>query len=324
MEVRKIQKTGGSTYLISLPKDWITRLGLKQGDHLALIEKKDGTITLDPRYDEKEVHREAVITPNSNIAIDITAKYLSGYDIIKIKSPNRISSELRDTIIKTKERLIGVEIVEESANEIILNCLISPDIVPIDKTLRRIHLLTLRMHEEAIKSFIEKDFELAKNVIERDDEVDKLYFLFVREIRSALQDPKVADKIGLTPIKCLDYRMVVKSLENIGDAAVKIASITLELTNNELTNAMRQYIIDLSQHISELQDKAMQALLKEDVFLAINVMDKRKTLAELIEKVNNELMKEESSIRVKIDSILDGIERISDYAVDIAEFVIRH
>ncbi len=324
MEMRKIQKTGGSTYLISLPKEWITRLGLKQGDHLALIEKKDGTIILDPRYDEKEIHREAVIAPNSNITVDITAKYLSGYDIIKIKSPNRISSELRDTIIKAKERLIGVEIVEESANEITLNCLISPDIVPIDKTLRRIHLLTLRMHEEALKSFLEKDFELAKNVIERDDEVDKLYFLFVREIRSALQDPRLADKIGVTPIKCLDYRMIVKSLENIGDAAVKIASITLGLEDNTLTNKMKQYVIDLSQHISELQDKAMQALLKEDILLAINVMDRRKKLALLIENVNKELMKEESNIRVKIDSILDGIERISDYSVDIAEFVIRH
>lgn len=322
--MRKIQKTGGSTYLISLPKEWITRLGLKQGDHLALIEKKDGTIILDPRYDEKEIHREAVIAPNSNITVDITAKYLSGYDIIKIKSPNRISSELRDTIIKAKERLIGVEIVEESANEITLNCLISPDIVPIDKTLRRIHLLTLRMHEEALKSFLEKDFELAKNVIERDDEVDKLYFLFVREIRSALQDPRLADKIGVTPIKCLDYRMIVKSLENIGDAAVKIASITLGLEDNTLTNKMKQYVIDLSQHISELQDKAMQALLKEDILLAINVMDRRKKLALLIENVNKELMKEESNIRVKIDSILDGIERISDYSVDIAEFVIRH
>ncbi|MEM2906580.1 MAG: phosphate uptake regulator PhoU [Candidatus Odinarchaeota archaeon] len=322
--MRKIQKTGGSTYLISLPKEWISRLGLKQGDHLAIIEKKDGTIVLDPRYDEKEKLKEAVIVPNTNITIDITAKYLSGYDIIKIKSPNRISSELRDTIIKTKERLIGIEIVEESANEITLNCLISPDIVPLEKTLKRIHLLTLRMHEEAVKSFLEKDVELAKNVIERDDEVDKLYFLFVREIRSALQDPRLADKIGVTPIKCLDYRMIVKSLENIGDAAVKIASKTLELNDNKLTKVMYQHIINLSQHISGLQEESMQALLKEDLMLAIQVMDKRGGLATLLENANNELMGEESNIRGKIDSILDGIERIADYSVDIAEFVIRH
>lgn len=323
MEMRKIQKTGGSTFLVSLPKDWVRRLGLKQGDHLAIIEKKDGALLLDPRYDEKESLKEAMIEPNKNIAIDITAKYLSGFDVIKIKSPNRITSELRESVIKTKERLIGIEIVEESANEIMLNCMISPDMVPLDKTLKRIHLLTLKMHEEALKSFLENDEELAKNVIGRDEEVDKLYFLFVREVRSALQDPRLAEKIGITPIKCLDYRMTAKNLENIGDISVRISGKTLELGENRLSQAMHKYISDLSLIISELQDKSIQALLREDIALATQAMLKRRATSTLLENANHDLMNSSSNLTILIDAILDGVERIADYSVDIAEFVIR-
>jgi len=38
-ETRKIQFTGKSTYIISLPKQWITDLGLKQGDQVS-VERK--------------------------------------------------------------------------------------------------------------------------------------------------------------------------------------------------------------------------------------------------------------------------------------------
>ncbi|MHA1835429.1 MAG: PhoU domain-containing protein [Candidatus Odinarchaeia archaeon] len=321
--MRKIQKTGGSTYLISLPKQWIKRLGLKQGSLLAIIEKKDGTLILDPRYDEKEQLKEAIIEPNKNISIDIAAKYLGGFDIIKIKSPNRITTEMRELIKKTKERLIGVEIVEENANEITLNCLISPAILPLNKTLKRIHLLALKMHEEAIKSLLDNDLELAKNVIDRDEEVDRLYFLFVREIRAAIQDPRIADKMGLTPLQCLDYRIVVKNLENIADLAVNIANKTIELSENNLDERMKNNINSLSKLISELHQKSVNALMKEDISLAYEAMHKLNEVKTLLEKANEELMEQKKRLAVHIDTVLDNIERIADYAVDVAEFVIR-
>ncbi|MHA1409767.1 MAG: PhoU domain-containing protein [Candidatus Odinarchaeia archaeon] len=323
MEMRKIQKTGGSTYLISLPIEWVKRLKLKQGDHLLVVEKKDGTLLLDPRYEERDYLKKAELKPNKNISIDITAKYLAGYDIIKIISSERISSEMRDIIKKTKERLIGVEIVEESANEITMNCLISPAIVPLNKTLKRLHLLSLNMHEDALKSLIDMDLELARNVINRDEEVDRLYFLFVREIRTAIQDPRVADKIGVTPIECLDYRMIAKNLENIADLAVKIAEVTIKLEYTKISKLIRESIKNLSKLISDIHKEAAQALFKNDADLAYETMDKRKHISKLLEKANADLMAEPKNIAVNVDVVLDNIERIADYAVDVAEFVIR-
>ncbi len=83
-ETRKIQFTGKSTYIVSLPKKWINDLGLKQGDQVSVgrqgisglkiipynTRRKDesdvATIEID-QYDEKSsVVRKLVAHNNSS------------------------------------------------------------------------------------------------------------------------------------------------------------------------------------------------------------------------------------------------------------------
>ena len=41
-----IQKTGGSTFIISLPKNWVTSRGLGPGDVLFFTPRADGSLTV--------------------------------------------------------------------------------------------------------------------------------------------------------------------------------------------------------------------------------------------------------------------------------------
>ena len=43
---RRIQKTGGSTFIVSLPKSWVTTRGLHAGDVLQFTPRSDGSLTL--------------------------------------------------------------------------------------------------------------------------------------------------------------------------------------------------------------------------------------------------------------------------------------
>jgi len=45
-ETRKIQFTGKSSYIISLPKQWVIELGLKQGDQIRIVRKGPSTFAL--------------------------------------------------------------------------------------------------------------------------------------------------------------------------------------------------------------------------------------------------------------------------------------
>src|SRR6059036_3450761 len=47
-ETRKLQYTGGSSYIVSLPKKWIQDLGLKQGDHVVILRQGNSMLQIAP------------------------------------------------------------------------------------------------------------------------------------------------------------------------------------------------------------------------------------------------------------------------------------
>ena len=46
IEHRNLQISGGSTYVISLPKKWIERLNLKNGDSMKIVNNPNYSITV--------------------------------------------------------------------------------------------------------------------------------------------------------------------------------------------------------------------------------------------------------------------------------------
>lgn len=60
MEFRKIQFTGRSSYIVSLPKAWIREHGLKQGDLVSLVFNPDGSITIFPGKPKEEEETKTI------------------------------------------------------------------------------------------------------------------------------------------------------------------------------------------------------------------------------------------------------------------------
>ena len=46
VEGRKLQLTGGSTYVVSLPKHWVVDAGLKAGDTVFLETEPEGSVSM--------------------------------------------------------------------------------------------------------------------------------------------------------------------------------------------------------------------------------------------------------------------------------------
>lgn len=72
------------------------------------------------------------------------------------------------------------------------------------------------MVDDAVDSFVKCDTELAESVMKRDDEVDQLF----DELKYALIDKIKADE-SITDVM-LDFLMIIKYLERIGDHSVNI------------------------------------------------------------------------------------------------------
>ncbi|MGM9551494.1 MAG: phosphate signaling complex protein PhoU [Clostridia bacterium] len=86
----------------------------------------------------------------------------------------------------------------------------------------KLHILdmaqaTTKMVSDSIDSFVKKDIEIARSVIRQDDTVDMLFDKVKGELISAVN---VGDK---NPEALVDYVMIAKYFERIGDHAENIA-----------------------------------------------------------------------------------------------------
>ena len=332
MDIRKLQITGGSTYLVSLPKEWIKKNKLSQGDPVVIFETSEGKLIIDPQYSEREELNSVTIEipkmksskSGFDLGREITAAYLFGYDIISIISDKNISPNERVSVKQRIRKLIGIEIVEETAKTISLQCLVS-NTLPLNKSLERTYRIASQMHQDSITALIEGDEKLAKNVIERDDDVDRLYFLIVRQLRAAIQDPKIARKIGVSAIECLDYRVIAKSIEFLADLATDIAERFLKLKDLKLEQQTADYISEISKFAFDMSAKAMDALKLHSMKLAIEVIDNcRPNILEKIDLTREQLKSGKYGTgSVHIEAILDNLDRISEVSVDIADLIMR-
>ncbi|WP_287585129.1 phosphate uptake regulator PhoU [Candidatus Borrarchaeum sp.] len=329
MELRKLQQTGGAdgTYLISLPKDWVNKSDLKRGDVLYIIERGDGSLVLSPQAESINKLTESTIPLEQNIRRSILSAYLLGFDKIKVTSNTRLTPEERENVKKIVRRLVGVEIVEESSSEILLQALIAPTGVQIDQTFRRIYLLANKMHKDALVAFFENDIKLAQNVIERDDEVDRFYFLAVRQLRAVIQKPSLSERMNVSPVECLDYRVLAKSLESLADRAVEIAEkvLLLETYDRGEYKQIFEPFKSLNEFVVKMHQQAFNAVLNKDPILADKILVMRKQFLKQYEKVETVLVKQTPKqpidLFLDLKDILEIEDIISEIALDIADLV---
>lgn len=319
-EVRKVQRTPSGTFFVCIPKDWAERYGLERGSTVAISETSDGKLLIDPEYGASPSPRVAVLKPVPYLSREITGKYLLGFDVIRIEGKN-ISFEVREDVKKAASRLVGLEIVEEDYSKIVLQCLLEPTGFPPDKILRRGYSLAAGMHRDVISALVNGDVSLAKSVIARDEEVDRLYFLLIRILRTIIQNPSLSEKLGVQPIECLDYRLVASLVENIGDECVRAACKVTMLNGTKLAEDLKKLFVELHSICFEAHENAVKAFLAGDVPLAVTVGG----MHEKVERVFDAL---EKSTKAQIPDFVpqflaaaSAIKQIYEHSVDIADLV---
>jgi phosphate uptake regulator len=296
-ETRKIQFTGKSTYIVSLPKKWITSLGLKAGSPIVITEQNSSLILTPKEMAKPTTHPvEATLTISSKDYSDtitraIISLYLVGYNFIIVRAREERISTMQRNVIKelTRKKLVGTEIISETSNEIKLQTLASYPELSVENALRRMCIIATSMHNDAIQALKNLDKKLAQEVIQLDDEVDRFSLYIIRQLKMAVQNEKILMDIGLSsPRDCLGYRVIVKFVERIADHAARIAEnvLSLEEKPSETTFQIFYEMSTLAQNVFE---DAIKALFKKDYALADQVISKAKTIANIENKAIKEI-----------------------------------
>ena len=320
-ELRKVQRTPSGTFFVCLPKPWAERYGLKRGSVVALTETSDGKLLIDTEYAVEPSPRTITLKPGAYLSREIIGKYLLGFDIITVEAKDRISFEVRGTVKNAVSRLIGLEIVEEDYSRIVMQCLLEPSSFPPEKILRRGYTIAAGMHHDVVNALVDGDINLAKSIIARDDEVNRLHFLLVRILRTIIQNPSLTEKLGVRPIECLDYRIVASLVEAIGDECVRVAMKTVELKGTKLGEDLKKSLVDFHMVCFEAHENALKAFFAGDTDLAENV----RLIREKVEKMSASIEKiakvQSLDALPHVLAVASILRQIYEHSVDIADLV---
>lgn len=327
METRKVYVSGGSTYVLSLPKKWVKKTGLKAGDSLVVTEQGDSllieTSVLEKEAKVKEMKISQLVSSES-LSRMIIAFYLVGYDTIKITLDRQDHLSYRKNIRKTMDYLIGVEIVEDTNESMTLEIMVDYKRMMTAQLLQRMYSINRSMLLDIGKALETADIGLAKDVIVREREVDRLYFLVVRQLKSAVEYQQVAEKLGIENQKdCLGYRIAVKGLERIADHIENIAKSYIELLETEKEVQLGDFI-RLNNQVVVIFEKSFNSLFTRNSAMAETIFQKINEVQKTRSDFLNQLLhpkKMQSAILQK--TMLDSFERIESYSADLAEIAIN-
>ena len=223
-----------------------------------------------------------------------------------------------------KRMLMGSEIISDSINGITVQVLVNLLELSVDGAFKRMLHLAESMSSDAILSVKENNSELAQEVINTDDEVDRFGFYIIRQLKIAIQNEHMLKEMGFRNARnCLGYRLIVKNIERVGDHASFIAKDVMEFKKS-IKKEILEKLEDMNKFCLSVLNDSCLALFTEDYSKAENTIRKADEITKYEKKVRDvskSLKNEEEIYRVK--RMTENIKRVSEYASDIAEMVLN-
>ncbi len=280
MEFRKIQFTGRSSYIISLPKKWVREHGLGQGDVVPLSINPDGSITIFPK-EPREVSERKILTisreysPDMAVRLAISA-YIQGYDVLEVN----FSEEMpiyKVKVRKVLQSLPGVEIILDEPQRIVAKSLLDEDEINISELLGRIRSLVMSMLgdlELLISS--PEDGEILRDINDLENELDRFYFLIIRAVNRLLSRRSVTEESGIIrrTFDLLGILFIVRNIERIGDHITRISENPSEINVPYLKEKFSEMMAQIEERDLGKIDRLMLELKEE-----IRSIDYRQSIA---------------------------------------------
>jgi phosphate uptake regulator len=315
VEIRKIQKTGGSTLVVSLPKAWCQNFNLKVGSKVSLNYSDSGAIILEPFEKGKEDKEPATIEVTSNSVENslrlMLSKYIRGYKEITVKSDSK--SSLSYVVKNFLDLTVGFEVVVENERTTVLEDIVSLPTLTFDKAIRRIDTLVRSL----VKESVSRDKIPGDYIISKDTEVDKFNLYIQRLYNQSLKNYSILQMNKIRMEEALSYLLFSRIMERVADHATRIYIIAKPELLDENIEVMK-YVNDAI----EIFEKSVEAYFKKNVEEANDLISRKEFI-----KRQRDILKEQiknSSHAVDLEEILEDIERIALYGTDICELTIDY
>ncbi len=267
---RRVLKAGHSSIAVTLPKPWAEAMNLHPGDLIVFDQNDDGTLYLKPAPLPGAAPEEAPFlvqarsfdTPGVLERLIIGA-YRVGHDSIEIRTDVPLHPDRLEELQQAARGLLGVSIVAQESNRIVLQNFIDPSKYGLPQLVQRMKMILVAYLEE-MEELVQRRTR-SRRVTAIEEEANKVLALLVRQLFLASRDWSLARRIGSPdPRQLLEWRVVVHALEELAE----LFGDTLRTLNEEATTLpgassaqLAEYLPLLKNHLKGVVDALMHPSL---------------------------------------------------------------
>jgi len=330
VELRKLQLVGRASFSVTLPPDWIKENKLKPSDQINITQEEDGSLRLVPGVTPEK--KEFKIKIDADRCKEprllrrlIIGGYIRGCDLIEVVSKRGISQNHKDEIRDAVDGLLGLGIIEAASDHVAIQSLVNHSKFPLRPLLKRLCGLASSMHIDALQALKDKDSSLAADIMQRENEVNKIYWLAMRQLVAAIYDKSILKKVGLEGTSDLAlYQRVSGGMRSIADSAVDIAKNLLALGKKEISDMDLQKVIQLGKLAHETISDACKAFFKGDIVLANSTVEAVNRFEEMKEESVKKVMPriKDAHVAMCLMTIIRDLRTIAECGKTISEITI--
>jgi len=325
METRKIQSTGGSSCTVSLPREWTEEHDIGGGSVVGLHTPGE-TVVITPERDESATAERVRIAglEEGRVSRALVTLYVCGYDEILLEGED-VAAERRASIQQVINRLTGLQVVDETADTIRVRNLLDHGEMSTPEVVDRMHTVASLMLENAVAAALDDDEVAAADVLDREEDINRMYAMVLRWFRRCMRDPAANERSPLALETHFDFHACAKQLERIADHAARVADLAGDVAPVPTTTAGS--ITELRAEAQAVTDRAMEAFLCESADeateLANAVMDDVETVDEKAGAISNRLQDPEVARSGTVALVVDSVSSTAEYGGSIAESALQ-
>lgn len=258
---RKAQQLGSSTLAVTVPAEWAHNHNLTKGDELVVQRDENGNsllITPDkPTSSEVETVINADAMSTEALSRAVVTQYVLGRGLVRIESEAALQGDHYDAVLDAEQRLMGLGIVEESANHITVRCSVDPDDFEIPTLFGRLGRTEATIRSSAVDALLDGDPEAARRARNRSPQLEKLFSLFLRLVFTTYRNPRLNRRVGVgTGFPLIGYRSAAQDVALMAGIASDIATIA----ETEITSPPKGGVADNIKSVHDTLDTAAKGI----------------------------------------------------------------
>ncbi len=225
MPERKVQLKGGSTFTVSLPKEWALEQGVEAGMHLSVHPLRTGELLV--TVDGEGVRRVPTVDADGTGAATVErvadALYCDGAEEFVFQYAEAVPSDHRRAAREVAGERFGLEVARRSEGELRFRTLLDAGRLSVDEVVGRMLSSALSLHRHATAAFVDGEGGEEGPLADRRRECHAQRALVERYFGSVLDDRTRLDDHDRTLRSMCDVAGLARELDEVAAAAERLA-----------------------------------------------------------------------------------------------------